>query len=88
MIADSLCDNVNKYCTVNDVMILSNTTHRPSKYLHTILFLKFYDYVDKKLYSANEAILIRDLCIKQDSRDFSFFNSDELNEMVILLCTT
>ena len=33
-------------------------------------------------------LLIRDLCIKQDSRDFSFFNIDELKEMVILLCTT
>ena len=32
-------------------------------------------------------ILIRDLCIKLDSGDFSFFNIDELNEMVVLLCT-
>ena len=29
-----------------------------------------------------------DLCIKQDSRDFSYFNIDELNVIVILLCTT
>ena len=41
---------------------------------------KFYDYLDKHVYSANEAILIRDLCIKLDSGDFSFFNIDELNE--------
>ena len=27
-------------------------------------------------------MLIRDLCIKLDSRDFVFFNIDELNEMV------
>ena len=31
-------------------------------------------------------MLIRDLCIKLDSGDFSFF-IDELNEMVMLLCT-
>ena len=57
-----------------------------SKPFSTVL-KKFYDYVDKNLYSANEVILITDLCIKQDSRDFIFFNIDELNEMVILLCT-
>ena len=57
------------------------------------LFLQYrghdyvYDYVDKHVYSANEATLIRDLCIKLDSGDFSFFNIDELNEMVVLLCT-
>ena len=28
--------------------------------------------------SVNESILIRDLCIKLDSGDFSFFNIDEL----------
>ena len=27
---------------------------------------------DKNVYLANEVILIRDLCIKQDSRDFCF----------------
>ena len=32
-------------------------------------------------------MLLRDLCIRQDSGDFSFLNIDELNEMVILLCT-
>ena len=42
-----------------------------------------YDYVDKQVFSANEAIL----CIKLDSGDFSFFNIDELNEIVALLCT-
>ena len=42
-----------------------------------------YDYVDKHVFSANEAIL----CIKLDSGDFSFFNIDKLNEMVVLLCT-
>ena len=52
-----------------------------------IVLGKFYDYVDKHVYSANEATLIRDLCIKLDSGDFSFFNIDELNEMVVLLCT-
>ena len=50
----------------------------------SIVLRKFYDYVDKQ---ANEAILIRNLCIKLDSGDFSFFNIDELNEMVVLLCT-
>ena len=50
----------------------------------SIVLRKFYDYVDKQ---ANEAILITDLCIKLDSGDFSFFNIDELNEMVVLLCT-
>ena len=53
----------------------------------SIVLTKFYDYVDKHVYSANEAILVRDLCIKLDSGDFSFFNIDELNEMVVLLCT-
>ena len=33
------------------------------------------------MFSANEPTLIRDLCIKLDSGDFSFFNIDELNEM-------
>ena len=53
----------------------------------SIVLRKFYTYVDKHVYSANEAILIRDLCIKLDSGDLSFFNIDELNEMVVLLCT-
>ena len=53
----------------------------------SIVLRKFYDYVDEHVFSANEAILIRDLCIKLDSGDFSFFNIDELNEMVVLLCT-
>ena len=53
----------------------------------SIVLRKFYDYVDKHVYSANEATLVRDLCIKLDSGDFSFFNIDELNEMVVLLCT-
>ena len=53
----------------------------------SVVLKKFYDYVDKHVYSANEAILIRDLCIKLDSGDFSFFNIDALNEMVALLCT-
>ena len=48
---------------------------------------KFYDYVDKHVYSSNEAILIRDLCITLDSGDLIFFNIDELKEMVVLLCT-
>ena len=52
-----------------------------------LFFRKFYDYVDKHVYLANEATLIRDLCIKLDSGGFSFFNIDELNEMVVLLCT-
>ena len=46
---------------------------------------KFYKYVDKNLYSANEAMLIRDLCIKQDSHDFDFYNIDKLNEIVIVI---
>ena len=50
----------------------------------SIVLKKFYDYVDKHVYSANEATLIRDLCIKLDSGDFSFFNIDELNEMVVV----
>ena len=54
---------------------------------HVQLFLKKYDYVNKHVYSVNEAMLIRDLCIKLDSRDFIFFSIDELNEIVILLCT-
>ena len=34
-------------------------------------------------------LLIRDLCIKQVSRDFSFFNIDEFNENNgHFLCTT
>ena len=53
----------------------------------SIVLRKFYDYVDTHVYSANEAILIRDLCIKLDSGDFNFFSIDELNEMVVLLCT-
>ena len=53
----------------------------------SIFLRKFFDYVDKHVYSANEAILIRDLCIKLDSGDSSFFNVDELNELVVLLCT-
>ena len=53
----------------------------------SIFFRKSDDYVDKHVYSANEAILIRDLCIKLDSGNFIFFNIDELNEMVVLLCT-
>ena len=44
-------------------------------------------YIDKHIYSANEAILIRNLCIKLNSGDFSFFNIDELNKMVVLLST-
>ena len=51
----------------------------------SIILKKFYDYVDKNKHLANESRLIKDLCIKQDSREF---NSDELNEMVMLLCTT
>ena len=39
----------------------------------SIVLKKFYDYVDKNVFSANEAILIKDLCMKQDSRDFTFF---------------
>ena len=40
---------------------------------HFQLFLEnIHDYVDKHVYSANEAILIRDLCIKLDSDDFIF----------------
>ena len=55
---------------------------------HFQLFLKKnYDYVDKHVYSANGAMLIRDLCTKLDSRDFIFFSIVEINEMVILLCT-
>ena len=45
------------------------------KLLNTIVFncsKKFYDYVDKNIYLSNELILIRDLCMKQDSRDSSF----------------
>ena len=53
----------------------------------SIILKKLYDYVDKHVDSANEAILIRDLCIKLDYGDFSFFSIDELNEMVVLLCT-
>ena len=53
----------------------------------SIVLRKLYDYVDKHVYSANEATLIRDLFIKLDSGDFRFFNIDELNEMVVLLCT-
>ena len=35
---------------------------------HFQLFLNFfYDYVDKNVYAANEAILIKDLSFKQDS---------------------
>ena len=41
----------------------------------SIVLKKLYDYVDKVVYSANEDILFRNLCIKQDSRNFSFFNS-------------
>ena len=55
--------------------------------LFSIVPNKFYDYVDTNVYLANEAIL-GFVCIKQDSRDFSFFNIDELNEVVILLCPT
>ena len=33
-------------------------------------------------------ILIRDLCIKPNYGNFSFFNSDKINEMVSLLCAT
>ena len=40
----------------------------------SIVLRNFYDYVDKHVYSAHEVILIRDLCIKLDSGDFSFFN--------------
>ena len=50
----------------------------------SIVLRKFYDYVDKHAYSANEANLIRDLCIKVYSGDFSFFKIDELNEMVVV----
>ena len=53
----------------------------------SIVLRKFYDYVNKHVYSANEAILIRDVCIKLDSGDFSFFNIDQINEKVVLLCT-
>ena len=53
----------------------------------SIVLRKFYDYVDKHVYSRNEAILIRDLCIKLDTGDFIFFNIDEFNEMVVILCT-
>ena len=55
---------------------------------HFQLFIKNYDYLDANVYSANKAVIIRDLCIKLDSGDFIFFNIDELNEMVILLSTT
>ena len=50
---------------------------------HFQLFLENFMTVEKHVYSANEATLIRDLCIKLDSGDFSFFNIDELNEMVV-----
>ena len=53
----------------------------------SIVLRKFYDYVNKYVYSANEATLIRDVCIKLDSGDFSFFNIDKINEKVVLLCT-
>ena len=49
---------------------------------------KFDDYLDKNVFSANEVIVIRALCIKLDSGELSFFNINELNEMIILLCTT
>ena len=39
------------------------------------------------VFSATEDTLNRDLCIKLDFGDFSFFNVDELNEIVVLLCT-
>ena len=55
--------------------------------LFSIVLKKNYDYVDKHVYSENEAILIRNLCIKLDFGDFIFFNIDELNEMVVILCT-
>ena len=56
--------------------------------LLSVVLKKLYDYVDTNVYSANEAIIIIDLCIKQDSRDFSFFNIDKVNKMVILLIIT
>ena len=51
----------------------------------SVVLKKYYDYVDKNVYSLSESILIRELCMKQDSRDFSLFNDDELNQMVIVL---
>ena len=54
----------------------------------SIVLRKFYDYVQVYINMyIQQAILIRDLCIKLDSGDFSFFNIDELNETVVLLCT-
>ena len=38
----------------------------------SIVLRKIYDYVVKHVYSANEAILIRDLCVKLDSGDYNF----------------
>ena len=38
----------------------------------SIVLRKLYDHVDKHVCSANEAILVGDLCIKLDSCDFSF----------------
>ena len=85
-----------KHCHLNHLSLCENYRFLSDKYdiwpinwtkPFSIVRRKFYDYVDKHVFSANEATLIRDLGIKLDSGDFSFFNSDELNEMVVLLCT-
>ena len=77
----SLCENYRFLSDKYDIWPINWTKS------FSIVLRKFYDYVDKHVYSANEAILIRDLCIQLDSGDFSFFNVDELNEVVVLLCT-
>ena len=51
-----------------------------------MFFENFCDYLDKYVYAANEAMLIRDLCIKQDSGDFSFLNIDELRVKCLFYC--
>ena len=72
-----------------DVAFWVSSSMNISKLFVYVLF--FYEHIKTVcicfVYSANEAIIIRDLCIKLDSGDFSFFNIDELNEMVVLLCT-
>ena len=73
-------------------MYICNVCKKLYNWYTTFFFLTntisyFFYFVDKHVYSANEATLIIDLCIKLDSGDFSFFNIDELNEMVVLLCT-
>ena len=40
----------------------------------TIVLKKFHDFVDKNVYVANEATLIRNLGIKKYSGDFIFFS--------------